>query len=71
MGTVNIHHLVVPICEALGLESDFVRRMDITHREIVAEVYLKNESGTKYIRDTADGKDRELATETRTFEVIA
>ena len=79
----NIHPHTAAICKKLGLEPNMVRRLDITPSGVIAEVYLADENGSKYMVPTQEalptddvsadvsGFSRAPAIETRTFEVTA
>jgi uncharacterized protein YlzI (FlbEa/FlbD family) len=52
--TYDLHEPVFDILQRLGLEPESVARLDVTPREVVAEVYLLNENGKKYIDQESD-----------------
>lgn len=62
--SIIITEPVREICARLGLDFKNVGSLSLTPSTAKAEVYLINESGSKYIRD-----DGEVAKETRTFKV--
>jgi hypothetical protein len=62
---INIHDQVYGICNALGLEATFVKELKITPRTVIADVYLKNDNGSKYVTENGDA-----AIEVHEFEVV-
>ena len=61
----NIHHEIFALCEVLKLVPMDVRRFEITPTKVVADVYLRNENGSKYVNDDGDA-----ATEVHEFQVV-
>jgi hypothetical protein len=62
---LNIHENVSGICSQLGIEPALVRRLDVTPTSVTAEVYKRNEQGSKYVDE-----DGEAAVEHFQFDVV-
>lgn len=62
---IDISKHVEGICEALGLESTFVGHLSIDPHKVVADVYRKDEDGSKYV----DEETRRVAMDSMEFLV--
>lgn len=66
MTRAELHEHAATICEALGLQPEFVFRLDIHLNSVRAEVYQRHpEHGGKYV----DLDTEEVAVEVLRFEV--
>ena len=52
--SVDISEPVNEICTRLGLEAKNVARLDISPKDLQAEVYKLNEQGSKYVDEDGD-----------------
>jgi hypothetical protein len=62
---IDISKPIADICDALGLVTADVGRLDMYPGHITAEVYRLNSNGSKYI-----GEDGAAAKDTHEFEVV-
>lgn len=68
---VDIHDLVVQICERLDLDPNFVSRLEIEPLNLVATVLRRNDEGTKYILKGRPGQRATAAVDILEFNVTA